>query len=378
MAVTSIHIEKIDRGTNINKEIFEDILLEGSKNNASEVELTTDLPILAARNQQYGFISQRELSGKEIISLLNQVYGPEASTKISNGTPFDFSHEIGRGQNTTRFRINVTPSRKKNRSGVDVSCRLLDSVPPKLKSIQLTEEIYELYNAECGINIIAGPTGSGKTTTQAAFRRRMIEGNQDYSHNSTRFNKRKIIEYGSPIEFVFEKIEWKEAFLIQSEIGRDVPDFAEAARNAMRRFAQVIDFTETRDPETAIQIPNIGATGHLFSTSFHGSSVGEALGRFTLLFPNSDRDAASHALLSELNLLICQRLVKKVGGGVIALREIVKLDDPIKRDIRRKPIERWADTLNHITKEMKSDFRSVAINMIENGFIQEEVLDNVR
>lgn len=374
-------IEDINNNLWLEKPQFDNLLAVASKNSASEISVSTDMPILAAVKRKYGVLTKRRIPTTEIENLVTELYGPEAITTLNSGVPLDKAYELKINKQSQRFRINVTPISKTNRRGLDLTCRLIRSTPPTLTEVGLTEEDYQLYDSESGINVISGPMGSGKTTSQAAFRRRMIEGlasSPARVNDTLVFNKRKILEYGAPIEYVFDHVEENEAFLVQSEIGTDLPTFADAPSNAVRRFAQVIEFTETKDPLTAIQIPDLGGTGHLFTTTFHGSDIGNTLGRFILLFPTLDRPAASHSLLAEMNYMMCQRLVPTIDGSVMALRETLKFTKDIKTFLQRFPIDQWAERLNQIVTEQKQDFRSAALRLLEVGVVHEEILDAIR
>lgn len=367
-------LEGINSSHHLALDQFESLLKEGANVGASEISLSTGLPVLAAKKTGYGYLTKRRLHTDEIEDILTRIYAPEAITHLNGGKPLDFGYELIAGGSSQRFRINVTSARKSNRHGIDMTCRLIESTPPLLADIGLDEDIYSLYDQEAGINIISGPTGSGKTTTQAALRRRMLEGPSHEQKENWAFKMRKIVEYASPIEYVFEGLNWRQGYLIQSEVGRDIGSFGEAASNAMRRFAQVIEFTETRDADTALQIPNIGATGHLFSTSFHGSSVGNTLARFILLFPTLDREAAAQSLLAEMNMIICQRLYRLQNGGVTALREIISLSGDIKKHLQGRPMDKWGAELDSLNREEHNDFETGLRKMVDDGLLPERVL----
>ena len=115
--------------------------------------------------------------------------------------------------------------------------------------------------------VIAGETGSGKTTTLAALMRRVLEEPTPIHGN--------LITYEAPIEFVFEAIDSSTSTVMQHEIGLHLPSFAAGVRNSLRRKPALLLVGELRDMETIMASVEAANTGHPIYTTTHANDVAE-------------------------------------------------------------------------------------------------------
>jgi twitching motility protein PilT len=168
--------------------------------------------------------------------------------------------------------------------------------------------VKNVKEASAGLVLITGPTGSGKTTTIASL---LDEIN--------RSRPAKIITIEDPIEFNFipEKAE-----IIQREIGLDCGSYQQGLREALRQNPDVIVIGEIRDAETSIVALQAAETGHLVIGSLHANSVVEAITRYLLLGPKERSLEMRYVLAKTLRTLTNQRLLRRRGGGRLAVREV--------------------------------------------------------
>jgi twitching motility protein PilT len=204
-----------------------------------------------------------------------------------------------------RFRVNIA----RTRGELFASLRPLPEKPPEPSSIGLSSQLVKnVREANAGLILITGPTGSGKTTTIASL---LDEIN--------RSRQAKIITIEDPIEFDFIP---KKAEIIQREIGLDCGSYEQGLREALRQNPDVIVIGEIRDAETSIVALQAAETGHLVIGSLHANSVVEAITRYLLLGPKERSLEMRYILAKTLRIITNQRLLRRRGGGRLAVREV--------------------------------------------------------
>lgn len=171
---------------------------------------------------------------------------------------------------------------------------------PSWAELALPRGVADWAQATDGLIVVAGPTGSGKSTTLAA----LVDG-----INMTRCCHILTIE--DPIEYVhLDQV----ATLSQREVHTDTPDIASALRAGLREDPDVIVIGEVRDAETLWTALRAAETGHLVLMSLHARSVVDAVGRIVDLVPHQEQGLARGILAEVLRGLICQRLVPSASG----------------------------------------------------------------
>jgi twitching motility protein PilT len=200
------------------------------------------------------------------------------------------SFDCSRNINGVRCRINVLQSAR----GVGFSIRILSSFQATLETLNLHPDLGKLVSHPHGFILVSGPTGSGKTSTLAAF---IEEINTSEA--------RHVITLESPIEYNFRP---RAAYIRQREVGRDTPSFEQGLLDALREDPDVLMVGEMREPETMRLTLNAAETGHLVLATVHSSSCAEALQRVVSAFPAEIQSAVRGQLADCLLAVICQRL----------------------------------------------------------------------
>lgn len=215
----------------------------------------------------------------------------------------DFSFFL---RGVARFRGNAFYQK----GAVGAVFRLIPAQVPSLEQLGVSPVLKELLTRRQGFFLVTGPTGSGKTTTQAALLNHINETQRVH-----------IITLEDPIEYVFED---KLAVINQREIGTDTHDFAEGLRRALRQDPDVILIGELRDPETMTTAMNAAETGHLVLGTLHTNDAKQTIDRIIDTFPSEQQNQVRLQLAKCLLAVVAQRLVRRAGGdGRIALQEIM-------------------------------------------------------
>ncbi|MBV9490772.1 MAG: Flp pilus assembly complex ATPase component TadA [Verrucomicrobia bacterium] len=206
-----------------------------------------------------------------------------------------------------RFRVNVARSRRE----LFASLRPLPDAPPENPAqVGLSAHLLERFlSLSHGLVLVTGPAGAGKTTTIAA----LIEA-------LNRSREAKIITVEDPVEFEFP---CRRAEVIQREVGVDVESYAAGLKDALRQAPDVIMLGEIRDSESATTALQAAETGHLVISSLHAQSAAETISRYLLLGPAERAAEMRYVLAHSLRVIINQRLLRKRGGGRLAVRELL-------------------------------------------------------
>ncbi len=197
-------------------------------------------------------------------------------------------------------------------------------IPKKIRSIEelgLPPILKDIADQEYGLILIAGPTGSGKSTTIAA----MIDYlNEKYPYH--------IITIEDPIEYIFEN---KRSIVHQRELGKDTKSFVDGLKYALRQDPDVILVGEMRDLETMSLALTSAETGHIVFATVHTNSAATAPERIVDVFPAHQQRQVMIQLANTLTAVIYQRLLPKIGGGMTAVLEIM-IGTPAVRNLIRE------------------------------------------
>ncbi len=253
-----------------------------------------------------------ESSKKLIWSLLNETQ----QEMFERNRELDFSLAV---TGSLRFRANIYYQK----GAVAGSFRLIPREIPSLKDLGLPPIVKELTLRSKGLILVTGPTGSGKTTTQAA----MI----DLINSSQRCH---IVTVEDPIEFVHEN---KKGIVDQREVYADTLSFANALKYVLRQNPDVILVGEMRDMETIAAALTAAETGHLVIATLHTNDAVQSIDRIVDVFPPHQHAQIRTQLAFALIGVIAQQLIPKANGeGRILAAEILIKNYAVATHIREE------------------------------------------
>ena len=198
---------------------------------------------------------------------------------------------------------------------------------------------------------------SGKSTFLASVFRYLLEN--DPKH---------ILTYEAPIEFVYDEIKEKKGVIAQSEIPTNLPSFARAVRNSLRRAPDVILIGESRDPETISGCITASQTGHAVYTTTHVNSVAASISRLVGEFPSEERSSMALKVLDAVRTIVHQRLIKKHdGSGRVAVREYMIFDADFKSYLMETSWENWTMEIQKEINKRKTSLKFDVGRKIEEG-----------
>ena len=236
----------------------------------------------------------------------------EQIQKFESSFELDFSYALGR---TSRFRVNVF----RDKGNVAAAFRTIPTKIPTLADLNLPV-VEKLTHITRGLILVTGPTGSGKSTTLAAMVNSINLGRSEH-----------IITIEDPIEYLHSH---KISVINQRELGQDTKTFPNALRAALREDPDVILVGEMRDLETMQMAVSSAETGHLVFATLHTNSAATTVDRIVDSFPPGQQEQIRLQLSNNLQAVLCQQLLPRIGGGRVCAQEIMIATPAIRNLIR--------------------------------------------
>ncbi len=266
----------------------------------------------------------------------------------------DLSYALG---DKARFRVNIF-----SRAGqYSIVLRKLETKMPTIKSLNLPPAFNKMVQERNGIIFVTGATGSGKTTSLAAFLNHINETKSVH-----------VITLEDPIEFQHPQ---KKATFNQRELGADFDSYANGLRAALRQAPKIILVGEMRDRETVEIGLSAAETGHLVLTTLHTVDAGQTINRIIGMFANEEENQIRIRLADTVRWIVCQRLLPKVGGGRVAAFEIMGTNLRVKDSILNGESE--GKTFYEIITDGEAfgmtTFDKYIVNLYKHGLITEEI-----
>ncbi len=293
---------------------------------ASDLHLTVGAPPVLRINGEMIRVKTNPLRSDDTMALIAQVLTVDQKKEFEKNLELDFSFGI---KGLARFRANVFHSK----GGVSGVFRLIPSLIPDFKSLNLPNILIEMSDAKNGLILVTGPTGSGKSTTLASLIDRL---------NSR--DKHHIITLEDPIEFVHEH---KASIVNQREVGVDTGGWKKGLKSMLRQDPDIVLIGELRDIETIEAALTIAETGHLVFGTLHTNSSVQTINRLINVFPSEQQDRVRTLLSFVLQGVVAQQLVpRSFGGGRALAMEILVPTAGIRNLIRE-------DKLHQIYSQMQ-------------------------
>ncbi|MGY2045965.1 type IV pilus twitching motility protein PilT [Pseudomonas pergaminensis] len=291
-----------------------ELLTASVRRGASDLHLSAGLAPMLRVDGEVWPLDWPVLSPSQVADLLSPLLKQYQQKDFETSLETDFAFEL---HGVARFRANVFQQSR----GMGAVFRTIPSEVRSLESLCLGEVFRRIAQLPCGLVLVTGPTGSGKSTTLAA----MIDFlNQHRRHH--------ILTLEDPIEFIHTP---KMALINQRQVHRDTHCFSTALRSALREDPDVILVGELRDLETIRLALTAAETGHLVFGTLHTRSAAKTVDRLVDVFPAGEKAMVRSMLSESLQAVVSQVLVKKIGGGRVAAHEIM-LGTPAIRNLIRE------------------------------------------
>lgn len=297
---------------------LKDLLKTVVEKNSSDLHISPNQPpMIRIDGDLIPMEGTSPLSANDTKKLMYSVMDDDMQKEFEATLESDFSTAV---EGVARFRVNVF----KQMNGIAGVMRVIPEAVPSLDELKMPPIFKDLLELPNGLILVTGPTGSGKSTTLAAM----------VNYINEKFPVH-IITIEDPIEFTHKS---KHALINQREVHRDTREFSAALRASLREDPDVILVGELRDLETIRLALTAAETGHLVLATLHTSSAPRTINRIVDVFPAGEKNMIRNMLSESLQAVICQTLVKKIGGGRAAALEIMVGTTGIRNLIREDKI----------------------------------------
>jgi twitching motility protein PilT len=326
---------------------------------ASDLHVKVDAPIMLRIGGKLRALDMPHVTAEQSEALAHHVLENGQAETLERTGSVDLAYATAKG---CRVRVNIF----RQRGVLSIAARYVNPIIPSFEELLLPgDTLRKVCQYEAGLVILAGPTGSGKSTSLAA----MIE-----FINATR--KCHILTLEDPIEYVFED---KKALINQREIGIDADSFQNALKFALREDPDVILMGEMRDAETVATGLTAAETGHLVFGTLHSASAPQTIGRLLDLFPGDKQRQIRKSLVFNLRTVMCQKLLRctKKNRRRVPAYEIMLCTPPVQKIIDDGEDQRIAEVIRRSRTAGMVDFTHSIYELVQKQLVtQREALAN--
>ena len=268
----------------------------------------------------------------------------------------DFSYVVEQDGEPWRFRVNLF----QQLGNPGMVSRKVERFIPDFAGLNLPPIVEQLCKFDQGMVLLAGVTGSGKSTTIASML------------NWINHNMRKhILTIEDPIEFVYTP---DKCLINQREVGLDVKDFKIAMKHAVREDPDIMLVGEMRDMETFETAMHAAETGHLVFGTIHASSAPSTIGRILDLFPQEMHQALRGSMDFNMRAIIAQKLLRTIceegkGPGRVPIVEIMTFNPTVRKLILEGEDEKLPAAMRIGKEEGMQRFNDSLYHFIQKEYV---------
>ena len=298
--------------------------------NGSDIHLKSDAIPRVRVAGELRTLKTDPISPADIDAMVEEMLSVEQLHDFHRHGTLDLAYAMTRHE---RFRVNIF----RQRGTTSLVARRINPQIPGFSELRLPDVFSKIADREQGLIIVAGITGSGKSTTIAA----MLE-----QINNTK--NVHIVTIEDPIEYSYTD---KKSFINQREIGLDCDTYENGIRAMMREDPDVILIGEMRDRMTFQAAVQAAETGHLVFSTIHASSASGAITRLLELFPKDQHQNIRQALASNLVAIAFQKLLPSLNpdGKRVPVVEVMLNSPSIKKYI----LEERENDINSVIRNEK-------------------------
>ena len=327
------------------------VKLEGS-----DLHLKVGRPPIVRVNGSLRELNRGPIEREEMVRLLFPMMDKKNQKIFEDEGGADFAYTVDVDGETWRFRVNMLTQL----GSIGLVARRISNWIPDFRGLHLPPVMESLCHFDQGMVLLAGVTGSGKSTTIASM--------LNYINSIYR---KHILTLEDPIEFVYTE---DKCLINQREIGQDVKDFEIAMKHAVREDPDIILVGEMRDEETFMTAIHAAETGHLVFGTVHASSSATTIGRILDLFPEEMHGAIRSAIAFNMKGIVAQKLLPSIREGVgrVPTCEIMTFNPMITKLVLEGHDEKLPDAIRIGAEEGMQDFTMSLKNLIDEELIDRE------
>jgi twitching motility protein PilT len=292
---------------------MDEILRMAVERGASDVHFTVGVPPGIRVDGRLVRTNYEPLRPEDVHRLTYEILDDQQIVRFEQTHELDFSYGVtGLG----RFRVNLYLQR----GCVAAAFRMIPTAIPGFQQLNLPSTLREIASRNSGLILVTGPTGCGKSTTQACMINHI---------NHTR--ECHIVTIEDPIEYLHSH---KKAMINQRELGSDTLSFEAALRAVLREDPDVILIGEMRDLNTISTALTLAETGHLVFGTLHTRNAPQTIDRIIDVFPPHQQDQIRVLVAHTMEAIIAQQLLPRNGFGRVPAVEILIATSAIRNLVR--------------------------------------------
>ena len=279
----------------------------------TDLLLTAGMPPQIRVNGSLVPLEHDRLTPDDTDDLLRELLTDTQLEAWNGSHEYDFSFTW---RNDARIRGNAFTQR----GNTAIALRMIPRAIPRPEQIGLPPVVSHLARQHQGLILMTGPTGSGKSTTLASI---IDQINTERACH--------IITVEDPIEYVHDH---KRSAVNQREVGADTASFPDALRSVLREDPDVLLVGEMRDLESIRFALTVAETGHLVFATLHTNDTAQSLSRMIDVFPSDQQAQIRVQLAAALSCVVYQRLVPRIGSGMVAAYEVLVATSAVRNLIK--------------------------------------------
>lgn len=332
-------------------ELFQRILKTAVEGGASDVHLKIGTPVIYRINRELVAVDCPFPTMDWMNKIVETITPSHLKKRLDEEREIDFSYflpEVG------RFRTNLF----QQRSQWCMAMRYVKTHVPSFEDLGLLPQIKKIAESPRGIVLVAGSTGSGKSTTLAA----MIE------HINSNF-KKHMVTLEDPVEYAFED---NQSVIEQREIGLDTLSYHHALKHVLRQDPDIIMIGEMRDSISFAAAMSAADTGHLVLSTLHTTTASQSVTRILDFFQADEREQVRRQLASCLRGVVCQRMIPTIEGKMTPALEIMLNTPVVKKLIEENRLDKLGAAIETGTDDGMLSFNQALFNLVKAGKITEK------
>lgn len=341
---------------------------------ASDFKIQSNDFVWADVNRMWRRVTNRRLEPQEVDRAITLLNDQSALGLIGSGRAVDARVDLPiSAEELNEFRLNATGCMVNGaRDGASVTLRAIPKDIPSLQRLGIEAEIIENLFPRYGLILVVGTTGSGKSTLLASsLRERLV---------NRRHDPVAILTYESPIEYSLAGLadgHMPEPSQVDIGKGRHLETFDMVGPNAMRRRGDVIVMGEIRDLQSCMAGGEMSRTGHSVLATLHVDTPGDSIDRMIKFYPPEQQEGEAHAILSQLRMVVAQKLARRKDGGKIAFRSWVVFDKALKTQLAQTAPSTWSRQVAAHVSAAGHDFELAGYKAYADDLITGEVFREI-
>jgi twitching motility protein PilT len=332
-------------------ELFHRILKTAVDGGASDVHLKIGAPVVFRINRELIAVDSPFPTSEWMNKIVDAITPVHLKKRLDDEREIDFSYFV---PNIGRFRTNLF----QQRSQWCFAMRYVKTSVPGFEELGLLPQIKKIAESPRGIVLVAGSTGSGKSTTLAA----MLE------HINSNF-KKHIVTLEDPVEYAFED---NQSVIEQREIGLDTLSYHHALKHVLRQDPDIIMVGEMRDSLSFTAAMSAADTGHLVLSTLHTTTASQSVSRILDFFQADEREQIRRQLANCLRGVVCQRMATTVGGKMTPALEIMLNTPLVKKLIEENRLDKLSAAIETGNDDGMLSFNQALFNLVKAGKVTEK------